>query len=853
MTTALKSKMPQPKEWDIFISYRRSEKTEKIATWLQTELEKEPVESTTGQFFNLDVFVDTTEPHRPDFQRNLTPILQHSRALIVLADAGAAQRKAGADYLYQELDWWAENRKGTPFIVLQMDIDSGKSLVNDKKFKANAWEKVNCLDCLYEKWEIQNEEGAAYRAKRILWVRESIRDYGQVIHHDEVRRLKKRAVIAWIFALIALAGAAFAIALKIEADTQREEANVQREQADKLAKIAEQEARKADVAANKAKKSEEQTQKTLLDLQREQVATEKANSRTSYEAALKLIDQRQAASAVALLTQACRLDATNLSALSELLVCLIETQWWHPECLFSFEVDQATSLSLSPKGDYLLISSIKPNLEATDEPIPTHWNLYRLNQESKWESSGSLTSSTDKNIIFSKDQNCLIEIVDGPKPNTKTRYWTIPDLKVGPKTIIPTAYEPIGVMSVKIEGANVIMESAGKKIGNTLLHPDIVNNAWVSRDARYAVTQFGDAPLCYVDFWRVGENQGDPNRQLLSIDNAELSDVLFSAGTNFLGYAIQYEGYDGPPMSEVYRLEGDRQLRVPCEFFRRLQLVTFSEDGVRAISFHEGNLVVSWRMEDPARDLPRQSDWMTEGNFLNDRKIPLSQVGDAVTQPQPLKAVDLLKIMPQLPEDTESMNTQGECGYRSLSGKYILFQWAEDWRLLDVRANREIALPLKLHYINNLIMSSDENLAAFESGDNIYVLRLSDGHIVTAANRSSQRLDFSINKRFLIASDVSRITVFETETLALIGTHQDHFITDLWASELVLELCDTQLMSRLSEALTGKRVTAAGEILGVSPSEWIKLKSQPPVGESTTEKMSRWLLKLPTERPSGLE
>jgi hypothetical protein len=204
MKTGEEILLPKPKEWDIFLSYRRSALTEKVARWLQNELQKEPVESTTGQRFDLDVFVDVTEPHRPDFQRNLTPILEHSRALIILADAGATRRKSECDYLYQELDWWADHRKKTPFIVLQLDSISGSSLLNDPKFKDNKWDKVNCLDCFFEDWESQPDTGKLSKSELLAKLRESIRDYGQVIHHEEVEKLKQRALIAWTLAAAAL-------------------------------------------------------------------------------------------------------------------------------------------------------------------------------------------------------------------------------------------------------------------------------------------------------------------------------------------------------------------------------------------------------------------------------------------------------------------------------------------------------------------------------------------------------------------------------------------------------------------------------------------------------------------------
>ena len=194
-------------EWPIFISYRRSDSTRRVALWLKEQLEAEAIEATTGQIFGLDVFVDVAEPHQVDFQANLEPHLQHSRALIVLADQGAAYKKpvGGMDYLYQELDWWVANRTRTPPIILQLDSISATTLVAATPFAS--WRKVNFIDCFWDKWESDQAGGESEKRRLVKTLRESIRDYGQIIHLSEVRRLKRRAVIALAFAFAALLGA----------------------------------------------------------------------------------------------------------------------------------------------------------------------------------------------------------------------------------------------------------------------------------------------------------------------------------------------------------------------------------------------------------------------------------------------------------------------------------------------------------------------------------------------------------------------------------------------------------------------------------------------------------------------
>jgi hypothetical protein len=119
--------------WPIFLSYRRNEASRKkeIVVWLKEQLEDKDLEDENGRVIKLDVFVDVDEPYSPQFQANLLPHLQHSHSLIVLADDDAARRKKApeVDFLYEELDWWAEERPKTPPIIVQLDTASGSVLI----------------------------------------------------------------------------------------------------------------------------------------------------------------------------------------------------------------------------------------------------------------------------------------------------------------------------------------------------------------------------------------------------------------------------------------------------------------------------------------------------------------------------------------------------------------------------------------------------------------------------------------------------------------------------------------------------------------------------------------------------
>jgi tetratricopeptide (TPR) repeat protein len=231
---------PQSKknEWPIFVSYRRDALTREIAIWLKEELERETIEANTGQRFTLDVFVDVAAGHQSDFQANLVPYLEHSRALIVLVDTGALVRKneGSVDYLYSELDWWAAHRRKTPPILLQLDTQSAAKLVADARY--SAWRKVSFIDCAWEDWKKRPDGGRVEQDRLLKLLRESTRDYGQIIHLEEVRRLRQRATVAILFAVVALIAAALAWWQKWEADTQRDIAKKRQEAAETSKRLA---------------------------------------------------------------------------------------------------------------------------------------------------------------------------------------------------------------------------------------------------------------------------------------------------------------------------------------------------------------------------------------------------------------------------------------------------------------------------------------------------------------------------------------------------------------------------------------------------------------------------------------
>lgn len=132
----------------------------------------------------------------------------------------------------------------------------------------------------------------------------------------------------------------------------------------------------------------------------EQKATLKANSQSKFESALRSIEQQHPAEAVALLAGACRLDPSNLFARSELLALLIETRWWYPENTLSLAEQGASRIAMSPRGDNLVVEFVGSGDSST-------WRLFTLSKNSLWERVGEVHSSSDRRVVFSKNQTIL--------------------------------------------------------------------------------------------------------------------------------------------------------------------------------------------------------------------------------------------------------------------------------------------------------------------------------------------------------------------------------------------------------------------------------------------------------------
>jgi hypothetical protein len=238
--------------WQVFVSYRRPKRDEtgafvgskaslEVARWLESELEAREIEANTGELVKVRVFIDEDEACHSNWRDKLIPTLQYSRAIIVLLDRAAVKRKQGVDYLHEELELIASNPKRTP-ILLQLDTVSRDALVAQPKF--SKWQQVQALPCYWDAWKNESPDDRAANLNRLIaQVRKSIRNLGSIHLAQQVEEIRqaleretearkaettarkkatRRAFIATLLLIAAVAAAAWAVAELIKANTALE-------------------------------------------------------------------------------------------------------------------------------------------------------------------------------------------------------------------------------------------------------------------------------------------------------------------------------------------------------------------------------------------------------------------------------------------------------------------------------------------------------------------------------------------------------------------------------------------------------------------------------------------------------
>jgi tetratricopeptide (TPR) repeat protein len=143
----------------------------------------------------VEAYLDVRSPGSGDWRQKWRVDLQVSRAFILVCTAGTKERRAGTDWLYDEIDWWVRHRKTCPILVCP--TGSGEECV-PARIRAK-WPFAQRIE-----W---NEQLGAVVLARI---RDGVLLSERGVNSEELKRLRRRSVALGTLAMLA-AGLALGI------------------------------------------------------------------------------------------------------------------------------------------------------------------------------------------------------------------------------------------------------------------------------------------------------------------------------------------------------------------------------------------------------------------------------------------------------------------------------------------------------------------------------------------------------------------------------------------------------------------------------------------------------------------
>lgn len=866
--------------WLIFVSYRRplrdaegtvvgSTASSEVADWLKKELEGEQIESNTGQVFELSIFVDEHEPSHADWREKLLPTLAHSRAVILLVDRAAAERKPGKDYLYEELEWLLGNKRQP--IILQLDTVSRAALVAKPEFKV--WENVNTLDCFWDAWKkLDAIEVTRNRIDLLNKVRDSVREHGSVRHNEEIQRLReavgqankatrrarRRATVALVLLILAIMGVIAAIVFAERATSAFADANFQRAIAVKNA-----------WDANTAN----------IKLSDQIEATKKADSRSDRETAQRLLESADPAQSVAYLCRALERDPKNLPALADLMTRLTETAWFYPASPSIQFAGQIVDIAWSPDSHFCAVAIRDDDYQgelSTTTRVGSRWRVFQIGADRTLSPGAEIVS--EKRLRFSADGHRLVEFEfkgDEFAEQTSTMrptgcQWNALSGQLQEKT--DRVLAPVATSSprfrVAIEGRTIrVLNRKGKRHGMARYAGSPVDSASVSPDGRFVVAETHDEKeldIFQVEVWRVGQGENDANSLQYQIGD-RLQSAHFSRAGNYLLLDL-YEGNDPIlPAGALLQLSANNTEEAKLTpFFAKLRVAEFSPDGQFILCGHaEGDLVL-WLLKDPALAAASgESSSPQEPEPIERHAViaGLAEKREAIA----LRAADLTQRGLPVPTRANPQAPDVTHGWASVSGPYALIEGEQHrWEVWDVRHRSRTSVSFDAVSLESGAFREDERAAVFESrtatsgGDfekAIHVFNFETGQTSTFPLDASADLDgltFSKGGHFVIfveRKDASVVTVLEASRLEPVARYHSSLQDRLWATEEIHQFKVTPEFLAIATALAGKRLSAEGHMENLSPDEWFRLRTGSQVGDSSlSDRIMRWLLQWPEEK-----
>jgi WD40 repeat protein len=179
-----------PAEWPIFICYRQAD-GHAAAEFLYRAVRHAQLPFTPEGYQEApltSIYFDQTAPAVSDWTSIHQPALQRTRTFIFVCSPGAFSRLGKDDWVYRELDWWLENRKGAPVVV----TTHGDRWI-PKEIQSrwpNAQRSMIAIQDLAKLSDPELHEMQLRLRNRIL---EGIRDTAVQVLHEEVERERERS------------------------------------------------------------------------------------------------------------------------------------------------------------------------------------------------------------------------------------------------------------------------------------------------------------------------------------------------------------------------------------------------------------------------------------------------------------------------------------------------------------------------------------------------------------------------------------------------------------------------------------------------------------------------------------
>jgi len=177
----------------VFIAYRQGLNEGSVcAGWLHEQLSGRELQAAAAHIAKIKTYYDQRSPAIHDWTQKWKGDLATARAMILICSPGTRHRRAGVDWLYDEIDWWLKYRRTAPILVLSEQ--NYRSVIPAEV--ASRW--PNAQRVLWSREAPQQEQAAA-----IERVCEGLILSQSGINYEEINRLRIRNR-----GLVALAAAA---------------------------------------------------------------------------------------------------------------------------------------------------------------------------------------------------------------------------------------------------------------------------------------------------------------------------------------------------------------------------------------------------------------------------------------------------------------------------------------------------------------------------------------------------------------------------------------------------------------------------------------------------------------------